>query len=106
AGGTPWVAMLLVGVVAIALATTGSFESLLGLAITVILVIDSFTVLSLFRLRARQPGAPFLVPGFPWVPLAFVGVYAALLVGPALGRPGLVAEEIGRASCRDSGAVV
>jgi len=92
AGGTPWVAMLLVGAVAIALAATGSFESLLGLAITVILVIDSFTVLSLFRLRARQPGAPFLVPGFPWVPLAFVGVYAALFVGTAVGRPGLVAK--------------
>src|SRR5437763_739408 len=95
AGGTPWVAMLLVGAVAIALAATGSFESLLGLAITVILVIDSFTVLSLFRLRARQPGAPFLVPGFPWVPLAFVGVYAALFVGTAVGRPVLVAEALG-----------
>jgi len=83
-----------VGAVAIALAATGSFESLLGLAITVILVIDGFTVLSLFRLRARQPGAPFLVPGFPWVPLAFVGVYAALFVGTALGRPGLVAEAV------------
>jgi len=92
AGGTPWVAMLLVGAVAIALAATGSFESLLGLAITVILVIDSFTVLSLFRLRARQPDAPFLVPWFPWVPLAFVAVYAALFVGTALGRPGLVAK--------------
>src|SRR6266699_609967 len=92
AGGTPWVAMLLVGAVALALAATGSFESLLGLAITVILVIDSFTVLSLFRLRARQPRAPFLVPWFPWVPLAFVGVYAALFVGTALGRPGLVAK--------------
>ncbi len=94
AGGTPWVAMLLVGAVAIALAATGSFESLLGLAITVILVIDGFTVLSLFRLRARRPGAPFLVPCFPWVPLGFVGVYAALFVGTAVGRPGLVAQAV------------
>jgi APA family basic amino acid/polyamine antiporter len=94
AGGTPWVAMLLVGLVAIALAATGSFESLLGLAITVILVIDSFTVLSLFRLRARQPAAPFLVPGFPWVPLAFVAVYAALFVGTALGAPALVGKAV------------
>ena len=94
AGGTPWVAMLLVGAVAIALAATGSFESLLGLAITVIFVIDGFTVLSLFRLRARRPGAPFLVPCFPWVPLGFVGVYAALFVGTAVGRPGLVAQAV------------
>jgi len=94
AGGTPWAAMVLVGAVAIALAATGTFESLLGLAITVVLVIDSFTVLSLFRLRARQPNAPFLVPLFPWVPLAFVGVYAALFVGTTLGRPGLVATAL------------
>jgi hypothetical protein len=60
----------------------------------VILVIDSFTVLSLFRLRARLPDAPFLVPWFPWLPLAFVAVYAALFVGAALGRPGLVGEAL------------
>ena len=94
AGGTPWAAMLLVGAVAIGLAATGTFESLLGLAITVVLVIDSFTVLSLFRLRARQPSAPFLVPLFPWVPLAFVGVYAALFAGTTVGRPGLVAKAL------------
>src|SRR2546429_324071 len=83
---------ILLGAIAIAAAATGSFESLLGLAITVILVIDSFTVLSLFRLRARQPDA--FVPWFPWVPLALVAVYAALFVGTALGRPGLVARAV------------
>src|SRR5438874_2303442 len=43
-GGTPWVAMLLVGAVAIALAATGTFEKLLGLSIGLILGIDGFTV--------------------------------------------------------------
>src|SRR5205823_14457208 len=74
-GGTPWVAMLLVGAVSIALAATGTFEKLLGLSIVLILVIDGFTVLSLFRLRRREPRAPFSVPLYPWVPLLFVAVY-------------------------------
>src|SRR5574341_788345 len=80
AGGTPWVAMLLVGATAIALAAKGTFEKLLGLAITLIMVVDGAMVLALFRLRARRPAAPFLVPLYPLVPLVFLGVYAALFV--------------------------
>ncbi|MBI1968122.1 MAG: amino acid permease [Gemmatimonadetes bacterium] len=94
-GGTPWAAMLLVGAVAIALAATGTFERLLSLAITLILVVDGAMVLALFRLRARQKDAPFLVPLYPFVPLVFVGVYAALFVGTALKQPGLVAVTVG-----------
>src|SRR5437870_3885947 len=89
-GGTPWAATLLVGAVVVLLAATGTFQSLLGLAVTVIIVIDGFTVLSLFRLRARRPSAPFLVPLFPLAPLLFVGVYAALLVGTAWAARGTV----------------
>jgi len=87
AGGTPWVAMLVVGVVAVALAASGTFEKLLGLSITMILVIDSWTILALFPLRKREPSAPFRVPGFPYVPLVFVGVYAVLFVGSAKAQP-------------------
>ena len=89
-GGTPWVAMLLVGAVAVALAATGTFEKLLGLAIVLILVIDGFTVVALFRLRAREPRAPFRVPVYPGAPILFVGVYLALFIGTALTRPVLV----------------
>src|SRR3989442_131911 len=89
-GGTPWAATLLVGAVVVLLAATGTFQSLLGLAVTVIIVIDGFTVLSLFRLRARRPSAPFLVPLFPLAPLLFVGVYAALFVGTAWAARGTV----------------
>ncbi|HZI22745.1 MAG TPA: amino acid permease [Gemmatimonadales bacterium] len=94
AGGTPWAALLLVGAVAIGLAATGTFESLLGLAITVVLVLDSVTVLALFRLREREPQAPFLVPLFPVVPLLFIAVYAALFLGTAIAQPGLVAVAV------------
>src|SRR5438132_7382708 len=54
-GGTPWVAMLLVRAVAAALAATGTFEKLLGLAIAEVLVIDGLTVAALFPLRAHEP---------------------------------------------------
>lgn len=94
-GGSPWVATLLVGLVIVLLAATGTFESLLGLAIVQVVVIDSVAVLSLFPLRARQPEAPFRVPGFPAVPLVFVTIYAVLFVVAAVGQPWLVALAAG-----------
>ena len=42
-------------------------------------------------LRARQPEAPFRVPLYPFVPVAFIAVYIALFVGAALAQPGVVA---------------
>lgn len=90
AGGTPWAAMLLVGIVSAALAATGTFNQLLSLAIALILMIDGFTVAALFRLRQRQPIAPFMVPLYPFVPALFIAVYAALLVGTAMAQPQLV----------------
>lgn len=95
AGGTPWVAMLLVGVVAAALAASGTFEKLLGLSITMILVIDSWTILALFPLRKREPMAPFRVPAFPIVPIVFVGVYAALFFGSLRAQPGVTLIALG-----------
>jgi len=95
-GGTPWVAMLLVGAVAIALAATGTFEKLLTLAIALVLVIDGLTVAALFRLRAAgEPRAPFSVPAYPALPLVFIGVYLALFVGTALGQPQTVLVALG-----------
>jgi len=90
AGGTPWVAMLLVGLVSMVLAATGTFNELLALAVVLILAIDGLTVASLFRLRARQPEAPFRVALYPWTPALFIAVYAALLVGTAMAQPKLV----------------
>lgn len=89
AGGTPYAAMLLVGIVAMALAATGTFVQLLSIAIVLILVIDSVAVASVFRLRARQPDAPFRIPFYPLVPAIFIAVYGALFVGTALAQPKL-----------------
>ncbi|MFN2571750.1 MAG: APC family permease [Gemmatimonadales bacterium] len=90
AGGTPWVAMLAVGAVAVVLAATGSFNLLLSVAIALVLLLDSITVAALFPLRARQPQAPFRVPFYPMVPAVFMLVYLALLAGTAITQPRLV----------------
>ena len=89
AGGTPWAAMLLVGAVAMAIAVTGTFEQLLGLAVALVLVIDGATAAALLRLRRREPSAPFLVPAYPAVPIAFILIYAVLLAGAVAAAPSL-----------------
>jgi len=94
-GGTPWAAMLAVGAVAVVLAATGTFEKLIGLAIALVLLIDGFAVLTLYRLRARVPDAPFHAPLGAFLPAAFVAVYAALLVGMLIAAPVTVAAAAG-----------
>jgi APA family basic amino acid/polyamine antiporter len=94
-GGTPWTALLLVTLVSVVLAATGTFERLLSLAITFILVTDGFMVVVLFKLRAGQPDAPFRVPLYPFVPLAFLGIYVLLLVGALIQQPGITLGALG-----------
>jgi APA family basic amino acid/polyamine antiporter len=89
-GGTPSEAMLSVGIVAVALAASGTFPQLLSIAIALVLILDSVTIAALFPLRARQPDAPYRVPLYPIVPVLFIAVYVALLVGTAIKQPGLV----------------
>lgn len=95
AGGTPWTAMILVGVVSCALAATGTFEKLLSLAIVFVLLIDGFMVLVLFRLRRLGGEPPFRVPLYPAVPLAFLGIYAALFLGAVVQQPRVAAIALG-----------
>jgi len=87
ARGAPWTATLLVGVVAMALAATGTFERLLSLAILLVLLTDGFMVLVLFRLRRRRAEAPFRVPLYPLLPSLFLGIYALLFVVSARAQP-------------------
>jgi len=88
AGGAPWTAVALVGLLTALLAATGTFERLLSVAIVFVLATDAFMVPVLFRLRRRGP-APFRVPFSPVLPLAFLAIYAALFAGAALEQPGV-----------------
>lgn len=86
-GGTPRVATLFVGALALVLAATGSFSRLLSLAILLILVTDGFMVIVLFRLRRREPNAPFRMPLYPWLPSLFLTIYFLLLVAGVVDQP-------------------
>jgi amino acid transporter len=86
-GDSPWVALLVVGGVAVALAITGTFEQLLRVAITLVLVIDGATAVALVVLRRREPAAPFMVPAFPLVAGGFIAIYGALLVVGVVADP-------------------
>ncbi len=86
-GGTPWAATLLVGALSLLLAATGSFSRLLSLAILLILVTDGFMVIVLFRLRRREPTAPFRMPLYPWLPWLFLTIYLLLLVAGVVDQP-------------------
>src|SRR5437870_4684731 len=51
-----------------------------------VLVIDGLTVAALFPLRAHEPRAPFSMPGYPAVPVLFIGVYLVLFAWTAVGQ--------------------
>src|SRR5256885_13784591 len=65
---------------------TLSLHDALPISIAEVLVIDGLTVAALFPLRAREPRAPFSVPGYPAVPILFIGVYLVLFIWTALGQ--------------------
>ena len=52
-------------------------------------------VLVLFKLRSREPRAPFRVPFYPALPLVFLGVYGVLFVAAILQQPLLSAAAVG-----------
>jgi len=87
--GTPWTATLFVGTVSLVLAASGSFETLLSLAILLILLIDGFMMIVLFRLRSGEPASPFGVPLYPWLPSLFLAVYALCFAAGAVDSPPL-----------------
>jgi APA family basic amino acid/polyamine antiporter len=79
-GSSPWAAMLVVGGLATALAVSGTFELLLGIAIALVLLIDATAAAALLRLRTRTPEAPFRTPAYPILPIAFITLYVTLFV--------------------------
>jgi APA family basic amino acid/polyamine antiporter len=95
AGGSPWAATILVGLVAAVLAASGTFERLLSLTIILVLIADGFMVPVLVRLRHRTPDAPFRVPLYPFLPFLFLLIYAVLFMGAVVGQPGTTALATG-----------
>jgi APA family basic amino acid/polyamine antiporter len=90
-GGSPWVAVLVVGAASLALAISGTFERLFPIAIVLVLVTDGVTAIALVVLRRREPPAAFRVPAFPLVTGGFIAIYGALLAVAVVDDPTLAA---------------
>jgi len=87
---TPHVAIVLQGVVAVALLLAlRRFPSILDFTTFGIVVATSFDALALFALRRRQPDRrrPYRAWGYPWVPALYLAANLAIAVAMVRGRP-------------------
>lgn len=86
--GTPSVAIVAQSGWAIALTLTGTYGELLGTVVFADWIFFGLTVAGLFVLRRRDPEeAGYRMPGFPWLPGAFVLVALAVVVSSILAAP-------------------
>ena len=79
---TPWLAVITHALLAFALASTGSFATLIVVANVAILLMYGVVCVGIFQLRrknVRAGGEPFVVPGGPLVPIAAAGLLLWLL---------------------------
>jgi amino acid transporter len=83
--GTPVPALLAQGVVAVAMALTGTYEELFTYVVFASWVFYALGAAALLRLRRTRPDLPrpYRVWGYPLAPLVFIG-FAAWLVGSAV----------------------
>jgi len=87
-GGTPTFALALTILLAVILAASGTFESLLAIAAFMGLTVDCSVFLALFVLRKREPDfpRPFKARGYPFVPFIILFVSVLLLIGYVVGN--------------------
>jgi amino acid transporter len=82
--GTPHVAIALAAALGVAFVMTRTFEQLADTFVLSIWPFYGLAIAGLFRLRRRSDlTRHYTVPGYPWLPLAFIGA-VVYLVGSAL----------------------
>jgi amino acid transporter len=86
---TPWVAIGVLGALAIAFVSFRTFEQLADAFILGIWPFYALAVAAVFVLRRRRPDAerPFRTPGYPWVPLVFLVASLGLLANATIQQP-------------------
>lgn len=74
---------------AVLLTLSGSYSQLYTYAVLVTVLFHVLAGAAVFVLRRRRPDAlrPYRVWGYPWVPIAFLGAMAVLLVNTVAERP-------------------
>jgi APA family basic amino acid/polyamine antiporter len=97
ASGAPRTALGVATAVIVVAALAGSFQNLVLLIMSIVLIVDGTVILALFRLRRARPDLPrpYRVPLYPWLPAVVIAVYAALLAGIAVSLPWIVAVAVG-----------
>jgi APA family basic amino acid/polyamine antiporter len=86
----PAIAMLVQGALSCALALTGSFDQLTDAVVFASWLFYALNAGTVLLLRRREPtrDRPFRVPGFPVVPVVFIGLAILLLVNTIWTAPG------------------
>jgi APA family basic amino acid/polyamine antiporter len=87
--GTPHVAVALTGALAIVYLWVRTFEQLIEVFILGILPFWALAAGAVLVLRRRRPDfpRPYLTPGYPLVPLVFIGATVGLLLNSLWQRP-------------------
>jgi len=79
------------------LALSGTFEQLLAYVVFTGWAFYALGAAAIFYYRRNAPDAPrpFRTPGYPWTPLVFIGVAAAIVLNTLFVHPGQAAIGIG-----------
>jgi APA family basic amino acid/polyamine antiporter len=87
--GTPHVAILFHAAVTMLLAATGTFVQLILISTVATFLFSALAVGAVIKLRRERPDAPrpYKVPGYPWVPLAFIALALVFLAAAAVAQP-------------------
>jgi APA family basic amino acid/polyamine antiporter len=95
--GAPRTALAVATAVIVVAALAGSFQNLVLVIMSIVLIVDGTVILALFRLRRTRPDLerPYRVPLYPWLPSVVLAVYGALLAGIAVSLPWVVAVAVG-----------
>lgn len=92
---TPWQAVLLVGVMSAALVLSGSYASLIRLAVLAIYPLTAVTVYGAVRLRRREGPPSWAMPFYPLPIVVFVAAVAIISFFALLGDPRSFALSLG-----------
>jgi len=86
---TPANAVVAQGLWAAVLATSGTFEQLINYFIFTTWLFFALSTVTLFIFRRRHPAGerPYSTPGYPWTPVVFLILAAAMLSNSLFQRP-------------------
>jgi APA family basic amino acid/polyamine antiporter len=86
---TPHAAILLAGLLGMALVLSRTFEELTSTFVLAIWPFYALSVAAIFRLRRLRPemARPYHVPGYPVVPAIFIGSVAWFVVNALINEP-------------------